>query len=87
LSVIKENKEEGRRFTKEEILQFRKKIADKGFFQKLQLEVQEATNQLCRTRLGGHSSYEYLMSLKDSELGSPTRKFLKHNAEFRDYLA
>jgi ribosomal protein S8E len=26
------------------------------------------------------------MSLKDSEIGSPTRKFLKHDAEFRDYI-
>lgn len=43
LSVIKEKKEESHRFTKDEILQFRKKIADKGFFKELQLEVQEAT--------------------------------------------
>jgi hypothetical protein len=35
LSVIKEDEAVVRRFTKKQVMEFRKKIADKDFFQKL----------------------------------------------------
>jgi hypothetical protein len=53
LSVVKEAEPSSRSFSKETILEFRKKISDNHFFKKLQIEVAKATEQLCKTRLGG----------------------------------
>ena len=86
LSVINENELPRRKFNRETIRKFKKKISDPVFFQQLKLEVQAATDELSKLRLGGQLSVQYVKSMRDSSVGSPTRKFIKHDNEFRDYL-
>jgi hypothetical protein len=73
-------------FSRETILAFRKKISDNDFFKQLQQELQNATKNLYKTRLGNPADLEYFLTIKDERLGSPMRKMLKHDDQFRDFV-
>ena len=53
------------------------KLTNKAFFDELKAEVQMATAQLSKCRLGNQPSSEYIKVLTDSNFGSPTRQLLK----------